>query len=74
MPYNVVYSPEASDQLEELFLYLAECSSLGIAERYISLVIASWGIPASRWKHDRMQESARVAEVPDPRHDEVKAF
>ena len=39
MPYNVVYSHEASDQLEELFLYLAERSSLEIAERYISLVI-----------------------------------
>jgi len=39
MPCNVVYSPEARDQLEEHFLYLAERSSLGIAERYISLVI-----------------------------------
>ena len=33
MPYDVVYSPEASDQLEELFLYLAKRSSPGIAER-----------------------------------------
>ena len=31
MSYGVVFAPEASDQLEALFLYIAEHSSLAIA-------------------------------------------
>lgn len=41
MSYRVVFAPEASDQLEELFLYIAEQSSPGIAQRYTDAVIAS---------------------------------
>ena len=39
MSYRVVFAPEASDQLEQLFLYIAERSSLTIAERYTGAVV-----------------------------------
>ena len=41
MPYRVVFAPEASDQLEELFLYIAEESSPEIAQRYTDAIIAT---------------------------------
>lgn len=41
MSYSVVFAPEASDQLEALFLYIAEHSSLAIAERYTDAVVAT---------------------------------
>ena len=41
MSYSVVFAPEASDQLEALFLYIAEHSSLVIAERYTDAVVAT---------------------------------
>jgi toxin ParE1/3/4 len=39
--YRVVYAPEASDQLEALFHYIAERSSLTLAERYTDAVVAT---------------------------------
>ncbi len=39
MTYSVVFAPEASDHLEALFLYIAEHSSLAIAERYTDAVV-----------------------------------
>ena len=39
--YRVVFAPEASDQLEALFLYIAERSSPSIAERYTGAVVAT---------------------------------
>ena len=41
MSYSVVFTPEASDQLEALFLYIAERSSLLIAERYTDAVVGT---------------------------------
>ncbi|HSW23133.1 MAG TPA: type II toxin-antitoxin system RelE/ParE family toxin [Burkholderiaceae bacterium] len=41
MSYDVVFAPEASDQLEALFLYIAERSSLTIAQRYTGAVVAT---------------------------------
>lgn len=41
MPCRVVFAPEASDQLEALFLYIAEHSSAAIAERYTDAVVAT---------------------------------
>ena len=41
MSYRVVFAPEASDQLEALFLYIAERSSPTIAERYTGAVVAT---------------------------------
>lgn len=41
MSYRVVFAPEASDQLEALFLYIAERSSLTIARRYTDAVVAT---------------------------------
>lgn len=37
--YGVVYAPEATDQLEELYLYIAERRSPAVAEHYTSAVI-----------------------------------
>ena len=39
MTYGVVYAPEATDQLEELYLYIAERRSPATAERYTGAVI-----------------------------------
>jgi len=39
--YRVVFTPEAGDQLEDLLLYIAEHSSLAIAERYTGAVVAT---------------------------------
>lgn len=39
--YRVVFAPEASDQLEELLLYIAEQSSMAIAQRYTGAVVAT---------------------------------
>lgn len=39
MPYRVVFAPEASDQLEALYLYIAERSSPMVAERYTGAVV-----------------------------------
>ena len=41
MSYSVVFAPEARDQLEALFLYIAERSSLVIAEQYTDAVVAT---------------------------------
>jgi toxin ParE1/3/4 len=41
MPYRVVFAPEASDRLEELFLYIAEQSSPAIAQGYTDAIIAT---------------------------------
>ncbi len=39
MKYRVVFSPEAEEQLAELFHYIAAAASPGIAERYINAII-----------------------------------
>jgi plasmid stabilization system protein ParE len=39
MKYRVIFSPEAEEQLAELFHYIAAAASLGIAERYINAII-----------------------------------
>ncbi len=39
MKYRVIFSPEAEDQLAELFHYIAQAASPGIAERYINAII-----------------------------------
>lgn len=41
MVFSVAFAPEAGDQLEALFLYLAEQASPAIAERYTDAVIAT---------------------------------
>ena len=41
MSYRVVFAPEASDQLEAQFLYIAERSTATIAKRYTSAVVAT---------------------------------
>ena len=41
MPYSVVFSPEASDRLEALLLYIASESSLPVASRYVEAVVAT---------------------------------
>ncbi|MCK9381060.1 MAG: type II toxin-antitoxin system RelE/ParE family toxin [Sulfuritalea sp.] len=39
MKYRVIFSPEAEEQLAELFHYIAEAASPSIAERYINAII-----------------------------------
>lgn len=39
MAYRVVYSPEAVDALEALFLYIAERSTPATADRYLAAVL-----------------------------------
>jgi len=39
MKYRVVFSPEAEDQLAELYRFIATAASSGIAERYVSAII-----------------------------------
>ena len=39
MKYRVIFSPEAEEQLAELFHYIAAAASPGIAERYINAII-----------------------------------
>lgn len=39
MPYRVAFSPEAGDQLEALFLYIAEHGSAATANRYTAAVL-----------------------------------
>jgi hypothetical protein len=46
MACYVVFAPEASDQLEELFLYIAEESSPTIAQRYTD----ASSPPARAWR------------------------
>ncbi|MBX3604603.1 MAG: type II toxin-antitoxin system RelE/ParE family toxin [Piscinibacter sp.] len=41
MPYFVGFAPEASDQLVELFTYVAERRSPAVAERYTGAVIGT---------------------------------
>jgi plasmid stabilization system protein ParE len=41
MPYRVVFAPEASDQLEALFLYIAEHASPIVAARYTDAVVTT---------------------------------
>lgn len=41
MRYEVVFAPEADDQLEALFLYIAGQNSVLVAERYTSAIIAT---------------------------------
>lgn len=40
MTHRVVFSPEAEDQLAELYRYIATAASPGIAERYVNAIIA----------------------------------
>lgn len=39
MKYRVVFSPEAEDQLAELYRYIAAVASPGIAARYVNAII-----------------------------------
>lgn len=41
MSYRVVFAPEAGDQLEALFLFIAEHSSPLVAQRYTDAVLAT---------------------------------
>lgn len=41
MLYEVVFAPEADDQLEELFSYIAHRASVLTAERYTSAIVAT---------------------------------
>ena len=41
MPYAVVFAPEASDQLESLYFYIAERTSPTIAERYTGAIVSA---------------------------------
>jgi len=41
MLYEVVFAPEADDQLEELFSYIAGSASVLTAERYTSAIVAT---------------------------------
>lgn len=41
MPYAVVFAPEASEQLESLYLYIAERALPTIAERYTSAIVSA---------------------------------
>ena len=41
MPYAVVFAPEAMDQLEGLYSYIAAQASTTTAERYTSAVLAT---------------------------------
>ncbi|MBS0448574.1 MAG: type II toxin-antitoxin system RelE/ParE family toxin [Proteobacteria bacterium] len=41
MPYEVFFAPEADDQLEELFSYIADRASVLTAERYTSAIVAT---------------------------------
>ena len=40
MKFRVIFSPEAEEQLAELFHYIAAAASPGIAERYVNAIIA----------------------------------
>lgn len=40
MTYRVVFSPEAQEQLAELFRYIAEAASPGIAKRYTDAIVS----------------------------------
>jgi toxin ParE1/3/4 len=40
MTFRVVFSPEAEDQLADLYHYIAESASPGIAERYVNAIIS----------------------------------
>ena len=41
MLYEVVFAPEANDQLEELFLYITDKDSVPTAERYTNAIIVT---------------------------------
>jgi len=41
MQYAVVFAPEAGDQLESLYLYIAEKASPAVAERYVDAVVTT---------------------------------
>lgn len=40
MKLRVIFSPEAVEQLADLYQYIASAASPGIAERYVSTIIA----------------------------------
>lgn len=40
MKHRVVFSPEAEDQLVELYRYIAAAASPGIAERYVNAIVS----------------------------------
>ena len=39
-PYEVVFAPEAGEQLEELFVYIAGRASAATAQRYTTAIVA----------------------------------
>lgn len=39
MPYTVIFTPEAQEQILELYRYIAITNSPGIAERYTSAIV-----------------------------------
>ena len=53
MTYRVFFAPEASDQLEALFLYIAERSSPTIAERLSQCSASLTSRPAIGGPSDR---------------------
>ena len=39
MKYRIVFTPEAEDQLAELYRYIAKVASPAVAERYVNAII-----------------------------------
>ena len=39
MTYQVIFAPEAEDQLEQMYRYIADAATAEIADRYISQII-----------------------------------
>lgn len=39
MPYQVIFSPEALEQIASLYRYIAEAASPNVAERYTSAIV-----------------------------------
>ncbi len=39
MTYQVIFAPEAEDQLDEMYRYIADAATAEIADRYISQII-----------------------------------
>lgn len=43
MNYRVVFSPEAEEQLADLYGYIAAVASPDIAARYTEAIVSYWG-------------------------------
>ena len=60
MTYEVLFAPEAEEDLVELFRYIAGEASPDIARRYTDAIVRVTSFRITHWRQSKLDTSARL--------------